>query len=122
VRAADVAGTRAGAPHARTLKHLVAPWTLGSTNLWVGLSEVDVGSSSNRHAHENEEVFFVLSGQGSVEVGDARAPLEPGTAVLIPGGEPHRLVNTGAEPLRVLCCASPAFERGGFEDVHELGR
>jgi mannose-6-phosphate isomerase-like protein (cupin superfamily) len=120
VHASDVPGLRAPAPHARTLKHLVAPWTLGSSNLWVGLSEIDVGSSSNRHAHDNEEVFFVLAGRGDVEIGDDRAAIEPGSAVLVPSGSPHRLVNTGDELLRVLCCAGPAFEAEAFDRAHLL--
>jgi mannose-6-phosphate isomerase-like protein (cupin superfamily) len=120
VRAGDVAGTRAPAPNPRTLKHLVAPWTLGSEHLWVGLSEIDVGSSSNRHSHENEEVFFVLSGRGSAEVAGASQEVEAGSAVLVPSGQPHRLVNHGDEPLRVLCCAGPAFDRQAFDQAHLL--
>ena len=41
IRAHQTDGIRAPAPHARTLKHLIAPWTVGSANIWVGLSEVD---------------------------------------------------------------------------------
>lgn len=116
----DVSGIRAGDPFARTLKHLIAPWTLGSEHLWLGLSEVDAGSSSNRHSHMNEEAFFVLAGHGTVEVGNGRVAVGPGTAVLVPSGQVHRLINDGAVTMRVLCCAAPAFDRDAFDAAHLL--
>ncbi len=116
----DVPGIRADHPYARTLKHLITPWTLGSEQLWVGLSEVDGGSSSNRHSHANEEAFFVISGRGAIEVGNGRVEVRPGSAVLAPSGQPHRLVNEGNEPMRVLCCAAPAFDRATFDEAHLL--
>ncbi len=33
----------------------------------------------------------------------------PGDTVVIPPGLRHKLWNTGAEPLRLLCCCSPAY-------------
>lgn len=120
VREEDVPGDRADPPHARTLKHLLAPWTVGSDQLWLGLSIVDVGASSNPHEHPNEEAFYVVSGEGELAVGNARHPLTPGTAALIPGNVRHQLVNSGREPLKVLCCAAPPFERSAFERVHQL--
>jgi mannose-6-phosphate isomerase-like protein (cupin superfamily) len=121
IRQQDVTGVRAPAPHARTLKHLAAPWTIGSEKLWVGLSEVDPGSSSNRHSHaENEEVFYVVSGRGFVEVDDERQAVGPGSVVLVPAGSEHCLVNPGDEMLQVICSVSPAFELSAFDASHLL--
>lgn len=120
VKAHEVEGVRAPAPHARTLKHLVAPWTTGSSQLWVGLSEVDPGSSSNPHAHDNEEVFFVVAGYGRIHVEGQTVDVGPGSCVLVPGGAVHRLLNDGHEVLRVLCSVAPPFERAVFDDRHLL--
>ncbi len=121
VREHEVAGVRAPAPNARTLKHLAAPWTIGSQNLWMGLSEIDPGSSSNPHAHErNEEVFYVVDGEGVVEVDDERVDVAPGSVVVVPPGQVHRLVNRGARTLKVLCCAAPPFDKTDFEAKHKL--
>lgn len=109
-------------PNRRTLTHLVAPWNGGSERLWVGLSEIEPGSSSNRHRHPNEEVFHVLAGRGEVEVGSELYRVEPGSTVLVAPNLPHRLRNTGDELLRVLCAASPAFDRGAFDAAHDLPR
>ena len=122
VRAHEVEGVRAPPPHARTLKHLAAPWTIGSPNLWIGMSEIDPGSSSNAHAHENEEAFFVVSGYGAVEVDGETVDVGPGSLVLVPPSVTHRLRNGGYEVLRVLCCVTPAFERAVFEDRHLLAQ
>lgn len=120
VRADEVEGVRAGPPHSRTLKHLAAPWTIGSQNLWVGLSEVDPGSSSNPHSHENEEAFFVVSGNGRVQVDDETVEVGPGSLVLVPPNTLHRLFSLGPEALRVLCCAAPAFDKAVFDSRHLL--
>jgi mannose-6-phosphate isomerase-like protein (cupin superfamily) len=123
VREQDVEGVRAPAPNARTLKHLAAPWTIGSEKLWVGLSEVDAGSSSNLHVHEkNEEVFYIVSGTGHVEVDDERQQVGPGSVVVIPPGSKHCLINDGDETLKVLCSVSPAFEKSEFDTSHQLDR
>lgn len=120
VHAHEVEGIRAPAPNSRTLKHLLAPWTTGSEQLWIGLSEIDSHSCSNPHSHPNEEAFFVISGYGDVVVGDEREQIGPGSAVLVPGGTTHQLVNTSAEVLRVLCSVAPAFDRGIFDQAHDL--
>lgn len=109
-------------PNRRTLTHLFAPWNGGSGQIWAGLSEIDEGSSSNRHSHANEEIFFVISGEGEIEVGDALFPVEPGSAVRVPADTPHRILNHGDVQMRVFCAASPAFEREAFEVAHDLDR
>ena len=117
----EVEGIRAPAPNPRTLKHLAAPWTIGSENLWVGLSEVDPGSESNAHSHEkNEEVFYVVSGEGYIVVGDERRAVSAGSVVVAPPGETHQLQNPGNETLKVICSASPAFAKEDFDITHQL--
>jgi len=120
VTESEVAGDRAPPPNARTLKHLAAPWTLGTQQLWVGLSEIDPGSTSNLQSHENEEVFYVVTGRGRVEVGGETAEIAAGSVVLVPSNAPHRLVNSGAEVLKVLCAAAPAFQKADFDRHHLL--
>ena len=121
VKEHEVEGVRAPAPHARTLKHLAAPWTIGSQNLWVGMSKVDPGSSSNPHHHDvQEEIFFVVSGHGKIVVDGEEAIVEPGSVVVVPPGSEHYLVNTTDETLKVLAAVSPPFEQKDFETRHKL--
>jgi mannose-6-phosphate isomerase-like protein (cupin superfamily) len=117
----DVPGEHMPAPYARVVKHLAAPWTLGTAKIWLGISVIEPSSRSNLHAHEHqEEVFYCLSGGGSIRVGEEEAPLVPGTCVFVPEGQPHQLINSRTdETLRVLSATAPAFSRDGWSGVHE---
>jgi mannose-6-phosphate isomerase-like protein (cupin superfamily) len=122
IREIDVEGVRAPAPHARTLKHIVAPWTVGSDAMWVGFSLVDPGSSSNPHRHRNEEIFIVLEGAGRAVVDDESADISAGSVVRVPPSALHQLVNEGSGILKVACVASPAFTRADFDAAHALDK
>lgn len=69
------------------------------------------GGATVLHYHvQAEEIYFILSGSGSMRVGAETQQIGPGDAIAIPRGVLHQLVNTGAEPLRLLCCCAPAYE------------
>lgn len=116
----EVTGTRFPAPHARTIRHLMAPWTTGSTHLWLGLSEVDAGSTSNPHTHpQQEEIFVVLEGHGTISVDGTPVAVRPGSVVLVSPGEEHQLISAANEGLRVLSAVSPPFSANDFAAVHQ---
>jgi quercetin dioxygenase-like cupin family protein len=66
------------------------------------------GQSTQRHCHRaSEEIYFVLEGEGDLEIdGDGRR-IAPGDAALIPPGAWHELV--AASAMRFLCCCAPAY-------------
>ncbi len=107
-------------PHKREVKHLIAPWTVGSSHLWVGTSTVAPGNRTNSHAHDhNEEVFFCVSGRGRFIVDDEERDYFPGCVVYCPPGSYHQVVNTGTEPLKSVCSVSPPFEQEQFKHDHD---
>jgi len=121
IREHEVGGVRVPTPHARTLKHLVAPWTGGSERVWLGMTNIDPRSSSNQHGHpEKEEIFYVVSGRGEIAVGLERQAIEAGSIVVIPPGTPHQLFNDSDETLKVLSVVSPAFEASEFNLQHSI--
>ena len=68
------------------------------------------GAANLAHRHpEAEEIYYVLSGRGSMTVGEETREIGPHHAVLIPPGTDHGLVNTGDEPLVFLCCCAPPY-------------
>jgi len=68
------------------------------------------GAANRKHRHPNaEEIYFVLSGCGSMTVNDETRAVRPQDAVLIPPGAAHRLENTGDAPLVFLCCCAPPY-------------
>jgi mannose-6-phosphate isomerase-like protein (cupin superfamily) len=71
---------------------------------------LEVEQATERHYHRlTEEIYFVLKGQGRMEVDGETTHVRPGDAVLIPAGAWHQLENNGTSELRILCCCAPAY-------------
>jgi mannose-6-phosphate isomerase-like protein (cupin superfamily) len=62
------------------------------------------------HNQEQEEVYFVLEGEGEMCLGGERQVMHSGQAVYIPPRVFHQLTNTGSTPLRMIYCYGPAGE------------
>lgn len=77
----------------------------GLTGIGVHLIEVapgDLSTEYHRHYHEDECVY-VLSGEGTARIGEARHAIAPGDFIgYRRGGEAHDIENTGTEMLRLL--------------------
>jgi mannose-6-phosphate isomerase-like protein (cupin superfamily) len=66
------------------------------------------GQSTERHYHAaSEEIYFVLEGDGELEIDGERSRVAAGDAALIPAGAWHEI--SAASPLRFLCCCSPPY-------------
>ena len=62
------------------------------------------GAKRGPHLHRDfEEIIYVLSGTGKTHAESGEIPLKPGNLLLIPAGEKHMAINTGTEPLVLLC-------------------
>jgi mannose-6-phosphate isomerase-like protein (cupin superfamily) len=71
---------------------------------------LEVEQATERHYHRvAEEIYFVLKGQGRMEVEGEITHVRPGDAVLIPAGAWHQLENNGTSELRILCCCAPPY-------------
>lgn len=67
------------------------------------VSEIEPGTRAHPpHTHVGVEAFYILEGNGTVEVDDERYPLGPNEAILFNPARPHGLVNTGATPMRYM--------------------
>ncbi len=60
------------------------------------------------HFHHYEEVLCILEGRGRLWSGKDHSPLEPGSCVFLPRGQPHCVENTGERELRLIGVFSPA--------------
>ncbi|MGB7748850.1 MAG: cupin domain-containing protein [Verrucomicrobiia bacterium] len=74
-------------------------------------ARVPVGTSTQEHYHvQTEEIYYITHGAGRIRIAGETRDVKPGDAIAIAPGCKHKLWNTGAEPLRLLCCCAPAYE------------
>ncbi len=80
---------------------------------WQSLAEarLPVAGATQEHYHpKTEEIYYIMQGVGEIRIeGEVRA-VRMGDAIAIPPGQKHKLWNTGAEELRLLCCCAPGYE------------
>ncbi|MGG2119885.1 cupin domain-containing protein [Bacillus bombysepticus] len=91
------------------IKILVSPKTVQSTELIMGIADIPVGEKIKKHVHDyGEECFYVLQGEGCVELeGIRRIDFSAGSAVIIPKGIVHSIENTCNEVLKVVFATAP---------------
>ena len=66
------------------------------------------GARSPVHQHlESEELIYVLSGSGTMTLGDATLAVEKGMALRIPAGVAHSFIVGGEGPMEVIQVYSP---------------
>ncbi len=62
-----------------------------------------------RQVDPMEEIYFIMSGEGEMTVGEDSRPVVAGDAIWIPAGSAHSLLNTGQNDCFILVVASPAW-------------
>ena len=68
------------------------------------------GGETIEHFHRaSEEIYHFTAGAGRMRLGGLEADIRAGDTVVIAPGVPHKLWNTGSEPLRLLCACAPAY-------------
>lgn len=73
-------------------------------------ARVAPGAITALHHHvQTEEIYYILSGRGSIRVGEEWAEVGPGDAIAIPPGAKHQ-IRAAQEELRFLCCCAPGYE------------
>jgi len=74
-------------------------------------ARLPVGGSTREHYHpRTEEIYFITAGAGRMRIEAEERAVKAGDAIAIPPGLKHKLWNTGAETLKLLCCCAPAYE------------
>jgi uncharacterized cupin superfamily protein len=78
------------------------------------------------HNHRvNEEMFFVVEGEGELRIGGARHPIRRGDVIACPPGGPesaHQIVNTSSGELRYLAVSTKMYpEIAEYPDSGKFG-
>jgi quercetin dioxygenase-like cupin family protein len=79
-----------------------------SEHVLIKITEYAPGLIHKKHVHpEQEEIIFVLSGNGFSETATGKEALYPGCVSMIPANVEHATHNPNSEPLRVLIVKAP---------------
>lgn len=54
------------------------------------------------HTHEDQECFFILQGEGWVELNGKREPIGVGDVLVIEPGEDHHMISSEHNPLVLI--------------------
>jgi len=92
------------------IRELAGPSWTPARNQSLAEATVDPGGETAEHYHpQAEEIYYFTAGAGRLRLGSEEAEISAGDCVVIPPGTVHKLWNTGAEPLMLLCCCAPAY-------------
>src|SRR5262245_38716890 len=81
---------------------LISAGKTDSYGLTMGLCEIPPGARLIRHRHAEEEAYYILSGEGQMEINQESQRISPGMAIFIPGNAEHALTNSDVHPLRFV--------------------
>jgi mannose-6-phosphate isomerase-like protein (cupin superfamily) len=96
---------------------LASEMTTDSRKLTTTLVEMEPDGFQHYHAHEQEQCYFILEGEGEMTVGEEKARVGPGDCIFIPSNKQHGLKNIGNKVLRYFSAASPSWNS---QDLMEL--
>lgn len=92
------------------IREVAGPASDNAVNQSLAEATVPAGGETGEHFHRlTEEIYFFTHGEGRLRVGREVCEVGPGDAVVIAPGLRHKLWNTGAQPLRLMCCCAPAY-------------
>lgn len=77
------------------------------------LAEATIPARTKTQAHfhrETEEIYFITSGSGIMNLCNEQKRVQVGDAIAIPPGLVHSIENDRDQPLVLLCCCAPGYE------------
>src|ERR671933_369316 len=81
-----------------TIREILSPRNAPGSIARQSLAEATLppGAATEGHFHPvTEEIYYVLSGEGRMQIGAEARLVAPGDGIAIPPGAPHQIVNTG---------------------------
>ena len=105
------------------IRELMHPGVQGNAAQSLAEATVLPGQVTVLHRHAlTEELYHFTAGSGVMTLGERRFPVAAGDTVLIAPGQAHCVENTGAVPLVLLCCCSPAYSHHDTELMDPSGQ
>ena len=96
-------------------KNLFGPENVGAKFLKINITEYAPGTAHTLHRHpDQEEVIYILEGEGVSRTANGDQPIGPGSFVFIPVDTDHATLNLRKDrPMKAIIIKSPPQEKGG---------
>ncbi len=96
-------------------KNLLGPENGGAKYLKVNITEYAPGTEHTLHRHpDQEEVIYVLEGEGISRTKSGDLPIRAGSFVFVPTDTDHATINLRKDkPMKAIIIKSPPQEKGG---------
>ena len=93
-------------------KILVDPESAGSKHVRVSITEYAPDRAHEMHRHPNqEEVIYIVDGEGISRTKDGDMPINTGAYVFIPADTDHATINVSKDrPMKAIIMKSPPYE------------
>lgn len=80
----------------------------------VVIMSIPAGGEIGEETHaDNDQVLYLIEGEGAAILDGERASYKTGDLVLVEAGTKHNFVNTGEVPLKIITMYSPAHHPDG---------
>ena len=90
-----------------------------STHTQIVIMSIPVGGDIGEETHtDNDQVLFLVEGEGKVILDGVETPYETGDIALVPAGTKHNFLNTGTTDLKIITTYSPPHHPPGT--VHHI--
>ena len=77
------------------------------------LMSLKAGEDIGEEVHELDQFLRVEKGQGKAVLDGVEHAIADGSAIVVPAGTRHNIINTGAEPMKLYTLYSPPEHRDG---------
>jgi len=82
-------------------------------NLQLVVMALQPGEDIGEEVHPVDQFFRVEAGTGEAVINEKHTPIGPESAVVVPAGAKHDIVNTGTSPLQLYTIYAPPHHRDG---------
>ena len=79
---------------------------LRNDSMSLGLYALPADGVDPQQTHDEDEVYYIVSGQGQITVGDETQPVQPGSLVFVAAEVPHKFHDI-REDLKILVFFAP---------------
>ena len=95
-----------------TIRQIFHPHnTLSGIRFSIAHSTISPNKKSKLHKMKTSEVYYILEGEGILQIDDKSIQISKDNAIYIPPNSKQQIKNTGKNELKFLCIVDPAWTK-----------